>query len=79
MTKSVKRLVKRCANVVVVVVVAVGTDKAVDRDVGKDKVVDVAAERDRGVAKAGPHLRIRMNCLIGLMRIKMANSAAMSL
>lgn len=77
MTKNVKRRVKRCANVVVVV--SVGTDRAVDRDGGKDKVVDEAAERDRGVAKVGPRLLTRMNCLIGLMRIKMANSAAMNL
>ena len=77
MTKNGKRRVKRCANVVVVV--AVERDKVVDRDVGTDKVVDEAAERDRGVAKVGPHLRIRMNCLIGLMQIKTDNSAAMSL
>jgi hypothetical protein len=77
MTKSVKRRVKRCANVVVVV--GVGTVKAVDRDGEKAKVVDEAEGRDRGVAKVGPHLRIRINCLIGSMRIKMDNSAAMSL
>lgn len=77
MTKNGKLRVKRCANVVVVV--AVERVKAVDRDGEKDKVGDEAAERDRGVAKVGPRLLTRMNCLIGLMRIKMANSAAMSL
>lgn len=76
MTKSVKRRVKRCANVLVAV--DVGTDKAVDRDGGKDRVVDEAAERDQGVAKVGPRLRILMNCLIGSTRIRMANSVAMN-
>jgi hypothetical protein len=60
-------------------VVVVGTDKAVDRDVGKDKVVDEAAERDRGVAKVGPRRLILMSCSIGLMLTKTVNSAALSL